>query len=144
MLSNSCKYGIRAVLYLAFYSSASKKLSSKNVANFIDVPAPFLAKIFQNLSKHKIILSSKGPSGGFYMTEKETSKNLLDIIECIDGLGIFNDCFLGLPKCSDENPCAIHHIIVPFKKSLKDEILNKTIIEIAEETKKGKTFILLK
>lgn len=144
MLSNSCKYAIRAVLYLAIYSDSNKKLSSKNVAKFIDVPAPFLAKIFQTLSKHKIILSSKGPHGGFFMTKKETSKSLLDIIECIDGLGMFNNCFLGLPKCSDESPCAIHHIIAPFKNNLKNEIINKTIAEIAGETKKGITHILLK
>ena len=144
MLSNSCKYAIRAVLYLAIYSNPNKKLSSKSVANFIDVPAPFLAKIFQTLSRNNIIQSSKGPNGGFYLTETELGNNLLDVIECIDGLEFFNNCFLGLPKCSDDKPCAIHHVIVPFKKNLKDEILNKTIAEIARETAKGKTFILLK
>lgn len=144
MLSNQSKYAIRAVLYLAIYSDITKKLSSKYVAELIDIPAPFLAKIFQTLSKAKIILSSKGPSGGFYLTEKELSKNLLDVIECFDGLGMFNNCFLGLPRCSDESPCAIHHIISPFKKALKQDVFNKTIAEIAAETKKGKTFIFLK
>ena len=142
-LSNSCKYAIRAILYLALNGSEGHKIGSKEIAEKIDIPAPFLAKIFQTLTKVNIIKSTKGPHGGFYLTEKELSKTLLDIIECIDGLDIFNNCFLGLPKCSDEKPCAIHHIIAPFKKALKQEVFNKTIAEIAEETRLGKSFIFL-
>ena len=144
MLSNSCKYAIRAILYLAYNSSKSMKIGSKEIAEKISIPAPFLAKIFQKLSKEKIIRSSKGPHGGFYLTEKELSKTLIDIVQCIDGLGIFENCFLGLPKCSDENPCAIHNIVSPCKSHLREELSSKTIAVIAEETKKGKSFIFLK
>lgn len=143
MLSNSCKYAIRAVLCLALNSDESNKMGSRLIAERIRVPAPFLAKIFQKLSKGKIIRSIKGPNGGFYLTDKELSKNLIDIIEVIDGLGIFNNCFLGLPTCSDDKPCAIHHVIAPFKKTLKQGVFNKTIAQIAEETKNGKSFIFL-
>ena len=143
MLSNSCKYAIRAVLCLALNGDKSHKVGSAQIAEKLNIPAPFLAKIFQKLSKKKIIRSIKGPNGGFYLTEEELSKSLLDIIECIDGLDIFSNCFLGLPKCSDEKPCAIHHIIAPFKKTLKAEVLNKTIYEIARETKNGKSYIFL-
>ena len=144
MLSNSCKYAIRAILYLAYNSSESRKIGSKIIAENISIPAPFLAKIFQKLSKENIIRSSKGPHGGFYLTEKELSKTLFDVVKCIDGLSIFENCFLGLPKCSDENPCAIHNIVSPCKKHLRQELSGKSIAEIAEETKKGKSFIFLK
>jgi Rrf2 family protein len=144
MLSNSCKYAIRAILYLAYNSSKSRKISSKFIAEKIDIPAPFIAKIFQKLSKEKIIRSTKGPNGGFYLTEKELSKTLFDVVKCIDGLSIFENCFLGLPKCSDENPCAIHNIVSPCKKHLRQELSDKSIAEIAEETKKGKSFVFLK
>ena len=144
MLSNSCQYAIRAILYLAYNSSNSKKIGSKIIADKINIPAPFLAKIFQKLSKEKIIRSSKGPHGGFYLTEKELSKSLFDVVKCIDGLSLFENCFLGLPKCSDENPCAIHNIVSPCKKHLRQELSDRSISEIAEETKNGKSFIFLK
>ncbi|MCK5814671.1 MAG: Rrf2 family transcriptional regulator [Flavobacteriaceae bacterium] len=143
MLSNSCKYAIRAVLCLAINNDEFNKTSSKLIAERIRVPAPFLAKIFQKLSKGKIIRSIKGPNGGFYLTEKELSRNLIDIIECIDGLGIFTNCFLGLPTCSDEKPCAIHHVTAPFKKALKQGVFSKTIAQIAKETKNGESFLFL-
>jgi len=144
MLSNQSKYAIRAVLYLAVKTSKDNKLGSKVVAELIDVPAPFLAKIFQKLSKAKIISSTKGPNGGFYLTKKELSNNLLNIIDCIDGLEFFKTCFVGLPKCSDENPCAIHHIASPCRDTLMKELKERTIAEFAEDTKDGKSFIFLK
>ena len=144
MLSNQSKYAIRAVLYLAIYSSKTNKIGAKKVAELIDVPAPFLAKIFQTLSREKIITSAKGPNGGFFLTEKELSKNLMDIIECIDGLDSFNSCYVGLPKCSDENPCAIHHIAAPCRDLLVKELTERSIKNFAEDTKEGKSFIFLK
>ncbi|MEN8124772.1 MAG: Rrf2 family transcriptional regulator [Bacteroidota bacterium] len=142
MLTNQSKYAIRAVLCLAINTNSNNKMGSKDVAERIDIPAPFLAKIFQSLSKAKLIKSTKGPNGGFYLTDKERHNNLLDIVECIDGLDKFDKCFIGLPKCSDENPCAIHHIVHPFKTKLFDELTRKTIGDFAEETKKGKSFII--
>ncbi len=144
MLSNQSKYAIRAVLYLAIYSNEKDKLSSKKVADVISVPAPFLAKIFQKLSKNRLILSTKGPNGGFFLTKNEKEKNLLDIIDCIDGLKSFKTCFFGLPKCSDENPCSIHHIAAPLRDTLIDELSTKSIADFAEDTKTGKSFIFLK
>jgi Rrf2 family protein len=141
MLSNQSKYAIRGVIYLASFASIDNKLGSKEVADKINVPQPFLAKTFQTLSKEKIILSSKGPKGGFYLSEKEMSLCLMSIIECIDGLDTFNSCYIGLPNCSDENPCAIHHIGAPLRNKLIDELKKRSIAEFAEDTKKGRSFL---
>ena len=143
MLTNQSKYAIRAVLYLAVYTDITKKMGSKEVAEMIKVPAPFLAKILQKLVKKDIISSTKGPRGGFYLTEKNQLCSMLDIVAVIEGVEILSDCFLGLPRCGDENPCAIHHIVSPFKDSMIKEMGDKTIAQFAEETKEGKSFLFL-
>ncbi len=143
MLTNQSKYAIRAVLYLAVYTDITKKMGSKEVAEMIKVPAPFLAKILQKLVKKNIISSTKGPRGGFYLTEKNQLRSMLDIVAVIEGVEILSDCFLGLPRCGDENPCAIHHIVSPFKDSMIKEMGDKTIAQFAEETKEGKSFLFL-
>jgi Rrf2 family protein len=141
MLSNQSKYAIRGVIYLALNASENKKLGSQEVAQKIKVPQPFLAKIFQKLSKAKIIKSSKGPKGGFFLTENELSGNLMNVIECIDGLDAFNTCYIGLPHCSDKNPCALHHIGAPLRNQLIAELKKRSIAEFAEDTKKGRSFL---
>lgn len=141
MLSKESKYAIRGVLYLAIHASESNKMGSAEVADKASIPKPFLAKIFQKLSRENLILSTKGPKGGFYLSEKELSNSLLDIIECIDGLESFNSCFIGLPRCSDDNPCAIHKIAAPWRDELLAELKVRTLEEMAEDAKMGNSRI---
>ena len=143
MLTNQSKYAIRAVLYLAVYTSIDKKMGSKQVAEKIKVPAPFLAKILQKLVKEAIISSTKGPKGGFYLTEKNLLNSMLDIVRVIEGLELLGECFLGLPKCGDDTPCAIHHLVAPFKHTMIEGMGDKTIRAYAKETKEGKSFLFL-
>lgn len=141
MLSKQSKYAIRGVIYLAINSSEDKKLGSKEVGEKINVPIPFLAKIFQHLSKEKIISSSKGPTGGFFLSKKQLTGNLMSVISCLDGEENFNSCYLGLPKCSDANPCAVHHLASPFNSKVKDELKKRSISDFALDAKKGKSHI---
>jgi Rrf2 family protein len=137
MLSNQSQYAIRGVLYLALHADKENKLGSARVSEQTSIPAPFLAKIFQKLSREGLIISTKGPRGGFYLSEEELQNSLLNIIECIDGLEVFNSCFIGLPKCSDSNPCAIHHVAANWRDALIAELKLKTIAEMAETAKTG-------
>ncbi|NLP58037.1 Rrf2 family transcriptional regulator [Lutibacter sp. B1] len=143
MLSRASKYAILSTLYLAEHSSKDKKISVKQISKSIDVPSPFLAKLFQQLVRGKIISSTKGPNGGFYLTKKNSNRNVCDIIENIDGLNKLNECFLGLDACDSENPCPVHFIVEPFKKNIMAKFRDKTIMEFAEEIKaKGRVLTL--
>lgn len=143
MLSKSSTYAIRAVLYLSIHSDIEKKYSPKDIADVIDIPAPFLAKTLQLLTKSNLISSIRGRNGGFYLTKKDKLNNLMSIIESIDGSDKFNKCLLGLSVCSDENPCPIHHAVSPFKKQLIEELTHKTINDLTKEVSEGKTHIFL-
>lgn len=141
MLSKSSKYAIRAVLYITNYSNKSKKIGSKEVANQLNIPAPFLAKTLQELTKKKIISSIKGPHGGFYLTRENQKKTLFDIIECIDGIQKLESCFLGQKECNNINPCVIHHLYYPFKNELLEKLKTKSIIDMALEYAKNNNLL---
>lgn len=143
MLSRASKYAILSTLFLAEHSNKDKKISVKVIAESIDVPSPFLAKLFQQLVRAKIISSTKGPKGGFYLTEKNSAKNVCDIIENIDGLHKLNSCFLGLNECDSKNPCPVHFIVEPFKNSILGKFRDKTILEFSQEiSDKGRVLTL--
>lgn len=133
MLSRASKYAILSTLYLAEHASKEKKMSVKSIANSINVPSPFLAKLFQQLVKCNIISSTKGPNGGFFLTEDNEKKTVIDIIEEIDGTNKIDDCFLGLAKCDGNNPCPVHFIVEPFKQKIFGKFRDQTIKEFADE-----------
>lgn len=88
MLSNTCKYAIRAVLFLAV-NETSGKIGIKHISDTLNMPSPFLGKILQILAKHKILNSTKGPHGGFGLGRKAEDITLLDIVSIIDGQDFF-------------------------------------------------------
>lgn len=141
MLSSASKYAINAVLYLATESSEDRKIGVREIAGAIDVPPPFLAKLLQNLAKKQIISSSKGPKGGFYLTEGNRNLKLISVVEHIDGLSKFEDCVLGLKDCSSEKPCPIHFSIQPFKEMMFRELDDNTIESFAVKVRNGETFL---
>jgi len=108
MLSYTCKTAIKAVIYLASKSGDNEKAGMKEVAEHIFASEHTIGKILQTLVKKGLINSSKGPSGGFYITEDQRENPIIDIVEAIEGDQVFKGCGLGLSQCSAQHPCPIH------------------------------------
>lgn len=136
MFSKSCKYAIRAVLYLALHSSEQHKLGVKEIAEALDVPGPFLAKLLQQLSRHHLISSTKGPNGGFYLSPENANANLRGVVESIDGPEVFTSCILGLPVCSSKNPCPLHSRAMIYRQGLLELVEDQTITEVAKRVER--------
>ena len=43
---------------------------------------------------------------------------LIDIVYHIDGVDKFENCIMGLKKCSNDTPCPMHYPIQHFKEQL--------------------------
>lgn len=143
MLSNASKYAIRAALYLAGRQGDKTKYSAAEIANKIDVPAPFIAKLLQKMAKNNIISSSKGPTGGFFFSKTNEKKQVYDIIQLIEGRELFNSCFMGLAECTDNKPCPIHHLVEPFRKEIQEHFIKKSLPELSKEIQRKGLFLTL-
>jgi len=131
MLSNTCKYAIRAVLYLAINEEEDVKIGIKKISEELNMPSPFLGKILQVLSKHKILNSTKGPHGGFSLGKKAEEINLLEVVRIIDGLDFFNNCVIGVKLCEDDAAkkeiCPFHSKLDPIRDELYKQFKTLTI-----------------
>lgn len=140
MLSSSCKYGIRAVTYIASRSKDKEKVGIKQIAEDLNLPTPFLAKILQLLAKQKILSSSKGPHGGFSLMRSPKDITLLDIISTIDGNDLFENCIIHNTTCScvgSENLiCPIHDEYSKIRQNLYRLFTKKTIFSLVKAADK--------
>ncbi len=137
MLSNTCKYGIRAVIYLALYAGEEKKIGIKTISSDLGIPTPFLGKILQTLAKHKILSSNKGPHGGFGLGKPASEINLLDIVQTIDGTDLFDMCMIDLKSCAEMNhqqiPCTVHRVFEPIRRQIREMFSGLSIEQLVEE-----------
>jgi len=136
MFSKTCKYGIRAVLYLAVNSGEDEKLGLEQIAENLSVPKPFLAKLLQQLTKNRLISSTKGRNGGYYLSDSNKSSNLMRVIESFDGKETFTQCVIGLKDCSNSNPCPYHNEVQKYRNSFFRKLREETIEESAIRIKK--------
>jgi len=143
MLSNSSKYALKAVLYLAVNSDESRKIMVKDISEPINVPQAYIAKLLQELSRHDIVSSTRGPNGGFYITAQNRDTSLIDIVSVIDGDNRLNSCLLSLQNCNSEKPCPLHRFVGPFRTDLITNLENNTIGDMAKDINSGKSFLPL-
>ncbi len=134
MLSNSCRYGIRAIIYIASKQQGSNKTGIKQIAKDLDLPTPFLAKILQQLAKQKILKSLKGPHGGFSLLRDQKKITLLDIVKTIDGEEIFTNCIVHSRACTcvdkDKDPCPLHDDYAKVRSELIGLFSHTTVYDL--------------
>lgn len=147
MLSNTSKYAIRAVIYLAVKTNKDERVGIKKIAESLDIPSPFLGKILQVLVRRKILSSTKGPNGGFGIGKRPDKITLYDIIIEMDGTDLFDSCLLGAGSCESNKEqgtyCAMHDEFGPARKQMIDLYKSKTVAELAEKAKNGEGEIVL-
>jgi len=82
--SRSAEYALRALTQLAALPPDEYAMAKKIAAEG-NIPAHFLAKILQELTRKGLLRSSKGPSGGFALRTPASQIRLLDLVEALDG-----------------------------------------------------------
>ncbi len=138
MLSNTCKYALRALIYLGKFSEKDKRIGIKKISEDLELSSPFLGKILQNLVRQKLLISTKGPNGGFALAKDADKITLYDIVVKVDGEGFFTNCLIGLESCKTHDPtqplCPVHSQyeklrtkIETFYKETTLEIISKDI-----------------
>lgn len=141
MFSKTCEYAIRAMIFIAQKSMNGERVGIKDIAKGIEAPEYFIAKILQDLSRKNLVLSVKGPNGGFYHDQQSAKSSLADIVKTIDGDKIFSGCGLGLKQCSESHPCPIHHEFKKVRSGLQRMLEKANIGALSKELEKEHTFL---
>ena len=142
MLSLTCKTAIKAVIYLSSKLGSGEKSGIKEIAEYIDASEHSVGKFLQLLVREEVICSSKGPKGGFYITEAQYLQPILNIIETIDGNNVFNQCGLGFHKCSSEHPCPIHNDYKGIRDLFEKLCREKKIVDLCEPVNNGLAYLI--
>jgi Rrf2 family protein len=83
-LTRASIYAIHAV---AFMAAQKQNLSvpSHQIAKARGIPERFLLKVLKPLVSARVLVSMKGPNGGYRLARAATQITMLEIIEAVDG-----------------------------------------------------------
>ncbi len=105
ILNQSSNYALRAVLFIARHEGAQ---TADVVAEKLGVPRNYLGKILNVLVRAHVLASTRGPRGGFVLTEPANAMTLDAVIAPFQNISEAPVCLLGNKVCDRRNPCAAH------------------------------------
>lgn len=120
------KTSINAAKALAVLASLPDQeyAGASSIAREIGAPQNYLGKLLKVLAGEGLLVSQKGFGGGFRLARPASEISLYDIVEPIDKVSRWGNCFLGNGTCNEKEPCAVHgrwkHIRREYLGFLKD------------------------
>jgi Rrf2 family protein len=130
LLTRATEY---ALLSLDNIRKSDKPVGVEQVANELNIPKSFLAKILQNLAKHDILLSKKGAHGGFVLVKDINEITINSIILAAEGKAptVF-DCVSYSDTCPQGaiGTCSISPFLANFQTKIDDFLNELTLGDI--------------
>ena len=128
ILLKTTEYAIRILTFVA--KNNQQLNSAKYLHEQLNIPYKYLTSLMTSLVKSGYLMSVQGRNGGFKINKKLSEITLAKIIETTQGMDSFNGCVLGLYECSDDNPCAMHHVWQHNKENFLNTIKNTTLNDL--------------
>jgi Rrf2 family protein len=93
-----------------------KPVASHNIAAARGIPERFLLKVLKPLVSARVLLSIKGPNGGYRLAKAPKDITMLEIVEAVDGP------IRGMAPFSDEGNGPLNHKLEVICKTSADQI----------------------
>jgi Rrf2 family protein len=130
-ISARVDYGVRALLELTARGK-SGPVSTHELATMQGIPAKFLEAILTTLRKAGLLVSTRGPAGGFALAKDADQITIAEIIRALDGpLASIH----GLaPEDAEYQGSAsqLRNVWVALRVSMREVLEAVTLLEIAE------------
>lgn len=140
MFSQTVEYALRAMVYLA--GNQEEASSSEKIAEATRVPPGYLSKVMRDLVVSGLVLSQRGPNGGFSLARPPARISILDAINAVDPIRRITECPLGNPLHT--KLCPLHQRLDHALATIEAEFAKTSLDEIIiEANARGKCSILM-
>ncbi len=132
MISNKCKYAIRALTYISSCQHREGGVVSSEIAAAEQIPKKFLETILRELRNNRILNSKRGKEGGYTLLRKPAEISMTEIMRIMDGPIAMLPCvslnyYASCDECQEET-CRIKGVFEQVRDRTL-EILNATTLE---------------
>lgn len=132
MFSQTAEYALRAMIHLA--GRVGAHTTSEVIAAGTRIPAGYLSKILRDLVVARLILSQRGPNGGFTLARPVHAVSILDIVNAVDPIRRIHDCPMGTPHL---RLCALHARLDDALARVEDELRITSLAAILDDQSSG-------
>lgn len=131
MLSQTVEYALRAAVFLAGHPG--EPATTEEVAVRTKVPAAYLAKILQGLTRAGIVRSQRGVGGGVMLAKPPEELTILEVVNAVEPIQRIRTCPLGL-STHGTRLCPLHARVDAALAQVETAFGGTTLAEVIGET----------
>ncbi len=100
-----------------------------DLAVALGVSENHLAKVMQRLARHGLVVSRRGPRGGFSLARPARRIRLLDVYEAMEGPLADRVCMLERPVCRG-GECVMGELLGSIGRQVRDHLERTTLADL--------------
>lgn len=123
-----------AMLALSFLATegVGRVVGPREIARRYEIPAELLAKVMQALSKHQVVVSVPGPTGGYKLLRAASDVSIGEIVEAVDGPLAIAQCWedAGMDGCQQARHCHLRGPLAAIQQEINDLLRRMTLADV--------------
>ena len=139
-LTTKGKYAVTAALDLALHES-NDFISISDLALRQSIPGPYLEQLFRNLRKAGILISHRGPGGGYKLSRPSNEIKIGQIISAVEDRMDATQCS-GEGNCSAGSKCLAHNLWTDLNHQVQSFLMDKSLEDVLIDSSNNKSSTL--
>ena len=139
-LTTKGKYAVTAALDLALHES-NDFISISDLALRQSIPGPYLEQLFRNLRKAGILISHRGPGGGYKLSRPSNEIKIGQIISAVEDRMDATQCS-GEGNCSAGSKCLAHNLWTDLNHQVQSFLMEKSLEDVLIDSTNNKSSTL--
>ena len=130
-------YSLKALLMLADRYPSAQPLRVEEIAAVQGVPENYLRRLLIELKRGGLVLSQKGPSGGYMLARPPARITMADVVEIIEGDYTPVECLEDGANsfCPRDSGCPMRDVWREVRDSVVGILRNATLQSLADRRK---------
>ncbi|HTQ26088.1 MAG TPA: Rrf2 family transcriptional regulator [Candidatus Binataceae bacterium] len=130
-------YSLKALLMLADRYPSAQPLRVEEIAAAQGVPENYLRRLLIELKRGGLVLSQKGPSGGYMLARPPARITMADVVEIIEGDYTPVECLEEGAKsfCPRDSGCPMRDVWRDVRDSVVSILRSATLQSLADRRK---------
>jgi len=127
-LTTKGRYAVTAMLDLAIHFDKGP-ITLADISRRQGISLSYLEQLFSRLRKQGLVISARGPGGGYRLSRDSSEIAVADVITAIDEKVDATRCG-GLANCQDDQPCLTHELWSDLSQRIYDFLSGITLADL--------------
>lgn len=131
-LTTKGRYAVTAMLDLALHNSG-QPVSLADISERQDISLSYLEQLFSKLRRAGLVVSMRGPGGGYQLNGEPNAIVVSDIISAVDESVDATRCG-GMSDCQDNKRCLTHDLWTDLSNQIRSFLSDITLADMTKRS----------